>query len=187
MQKAIIMAQICLYVAVLVPFFSTDILQLRGIDVGITGWLVALLGPVVCVVLCEACKLITAFQMERHQKSLADHYAAEDKRLAEAAAKYSMNYQAPPKLTKPVAAEMPAPPQFSAAVIAPPAKEVAAAPPAVEKLAAAEPESQERAQPQAATAKQAPVPASKGSNVGCACFIGPAMTTLAVRTGAARD
>merc|ERR1719445_785293 len=44
MQKAICMAQVALYVAVLLPGFSDLILGLRGIEVGITGWLLALIG-----------------------------------------------------------------------------------------------------------------------------------------------
>ena len=38
MQKAIVMAQICLYVAVLVPGFCDMILGLRGISIGGFGW-----------------------------------------------------------------------------------------------------------------------------------------------------
>jgi len=88
MQKAIILAQLCLYVAVLVPFFSTDILQLRGIDIGFGGWILALVGPFGCLVLCELSKMITAFQMEKHQQQLAKKHQAEDKRLEEAALKH---------------------------------------------------------------------------------------------------
>merc|ERR1712050_822101 len=38
MQKAIILAQLCLYVAVLVPFFSDKVLQLSGTQIGLEGW-----------------------------------------------------------------------------------------------------------------------------------------------------
>jgi len=85
MQKAIVLAQLALYVAVLVPFFSTDILQLRGINIGIGGWLLALVGPLGCLILCELAKLITAYQMRKYQHSLAEKHDAEDKRLAAAA------------------------------------------------------------------------------------------------------
>jgi len=84
MQKAIILAQICLYVAVLVPVFSDKILQLRGVAVGAFGWLLALVGPVGCLVLCEACKLITAYQVNQYQAGLAKRHEMEDQRLAEA-------------------------------------------------------------------------------------------------------
>jgi magnesium-transporting ATPase (P-type) len=71
MQKAIFLAQFCLYVAVLVPYFSDKILKLDGIAIGHEGWLLALAGPLGCLVLCEACKVITAWQMRRYQRSLA--------------------------------------------------------------------------------------------------------------------
>eukprot|EP00429_Kryptoperidinium_foliaceum_P095749 CAMPEP_0176252094 /NCGR_PEP_ID=MMETSP0121_2-20121125/35333_1 /TAXON_ID=160619 /ORGANISM="Kryptoperidinium foliaceum, Strain CCMP 1326" /LENGTH=742 /DNA_ID=CAMNT_0017591849 /DNA_START=23 /DNA_END=2252 /DNA_ORIENTATION=+ len=80
------MAQLCLYVAVLVPFFSTDILQLRGINIGLQGWLLALVGPVGCLILCEVCKLLTAYQMRKYQAVLAEKHGEEDRRLAAAAA-----------------------------------------------------------------------------------------------------
>merc|ERR1719203_1516967 len=70
MQKAIILAQICLYVAVLLPGFSDMILGLRGVAVGLYGWVLALLGPFGCVVLCEVCKLITKAQKQTYQKDL---------------------------------------------------------------------------------------------------------------------
>merc|ERR1711972_625986 len=71
MQKAIFLAQVCLYVAVLAPYFSDKILKLDGIAIGHEGWLLALAGPLGCLVLCEACKVITAWQMRRYQSSLA--------------------------------------------------------------------------------------------------------------------
>eukprot|EP00405_Crypthecodinium_cohnii_P035042 CAMPEP_0206528792 /NCGR_PEP_ID=MMETSP0325_2-20121206/2195_1 /ASSEMBLY_ACC=CAM_ASM_000347 /TAXON_ID=2866 /ORGANISM="Crypthecodinium cohnii, Strain Seligo" /LENGTH=1136 /DNA_ID=CAMNT_0054024541 /DNA_START=72 /DNA_END=3483 /DNA_ORIENTATION=+ len=83
MQKAIIMAQMCLYAAVLIPFFSTEILQLRGIAIGFFGWILALVGPVGCLVLCEAGKLFTGWQMKQYQDKLAARLEAEDRRLEE--------------------------------------------------------------------------------------------------------
>merc|ERR1719203_2294197 len=70
MQKAIVMAQVCLYLAVLLPGFSDMILGLRGVAVGLYGWALALVGPVGCVVLCEICKLITKMQKQQYQASL---------------------------------------------------------------------------------------------------------------------
>lgn len=52
MQKAIVMAQIALYCAVLIPGFSDLILGLRGLDIGWEGWLISLLGPLLTVILC---------------------------------------------------------------------------------------------------------------------------------------
>merc|ERR1719221_1645632 len=78
MQKAIVLAQAALYAAVLVPFFSDKILGLRGFAVGFWGWGVALLGPIGCVILCELCKLITAYQSRQYQKELAEKRAKLD-------------------------------------------------------------------------------------------------------------
>jgi len=78
MQKAIILAQLALYAAVLVPFFSDKILGLRGIAVGAWGWGVALLGPIGCVILCEMCKLITAYQSRQYQNELAEKRAKQE-------------------------------------------------------------------------------------------------------------
>jgi len=85
MQKAIVLAQLCLYAAVLTPFLSDRILKLSGVHIGHFGWLLALAGPVGCLVLCEACKLITAFQARRYQRGLARRHEAEDERLAKVA------------------------------------------------------------------------------------------------------
>jgi len=128
MQKAIILAQLALYIAVLVPFFSTDILQLRGINIGIGGWLLALAGPIGTLVFCELAKLITSYQMQKYQLSIAEKHDAEDKRLAAAAAsRASSAGGAPPPVIKAAAAK----PQLSApAPVAAPAAFVAQPTPA---------------------------------------------------------
>merc|ERR1712241_350360 len=77
MQKAICMAQVALYVAVLVPVFSDMILGLRGAEVGVYGWFLALVGPVGCVALCELCKLLTKAQKQQYQEELALRQEAE--------------------------------------------------------------------------------------------------------------
>merc|ERR1712048_985038 len=70
MLKAIILAQIALYIAVLVPGVSDKILGLRGLDIGLWGWAVSLLGPVATLILCELSKIITHFQVRRYQSKL---------------------------------------------------------------------------------------------------------------------
>jgi len=77
MQKAIVMAQLALYAAVLIPGFCDMILGLRGAAVGIGGWLLALVGPIGCVTLCELCKLITKMQKNQYQQELALRQQAE--------------------------------------------------------------------------------------------------------------
>jgi len=71
MQAAILLAQLCLVIAVLVPGLSEDVLELRGVAIGRTGWLFALIGPCGTVITCEGCKVITYFQMKNYQKRLA--------------------------------------------------------------------------------------------------------------------
>merc|ERR1711920_776030 len=71
------MAQVCLYVAVLCPGFSDMILGLRGVAIGGKGWLLALIGPIGCVILCEICKLITKAQKQQYQAQLALRQKAE--------------------------------------------------------------------------------------------------------------
>jgi len=92
MQKAIIAAQVALYLAVLVPFFSDTILGLRGLDIGWWGWGVSLLGPVGTVVLCELYKVVTHWQVQQYQERLRKQQEAEAEKyrqdaLQQAAAK----------------------------------------------------------------------------------------------------
>jgi len=76
MQYAIVLAQIALYCAVLIPFLSTDILLLRGLDVEGKGWLIALIGPFGTLVLSELSKVVTGWQMRNYQRWLARREAA---------------------------------------------------------------------------------------------------------------
>jgi potassium/sodium efflux P-type ATPase len=71
MHKAILMAQVAMWAAVLIPGFSDKILELRGLHIGGWGYLVALTGPVATLILCELCKIITGFQMRMHQQRLS--------------------------------------------------------------------------------------------------------------------
>jgi hypothetical protein len=77
MHKAIILAQFALWAAVLIPGLSDRVLELRGLDIGGWGYMVALAGPFGTLVLCELCKIITSFQMKMHQRRLASASAAD--------------------------------------------------------------------------------------------------------------
>jgi len=88
MQKAIALAQLALYVAVFVPGLSTEILGLDGIAIGWWGWGVSLLGPILCLVLCEVYKVVTDIQMRNYQKTLDDQ---EKSARAQAAQKLTAN------------------------------------------------------------------------------------------------
>jgi hypothetical protein len=74
MHKAIIMAQVAMWAAVLIPGFSEKILELRGLHIGAWGYLVALIGPIATLVLCELCKIVTGIQMRMHQQRLSKAY-----------------------------------------------------------------------------------------------------------------
>merc|ERR1712227_434843 len=80
MLKAVVLAQIALYIAVLVPGISDKILGLRGLDIGLWGWGVSLLGPVATLILCELAKIITYFQVRRYQSKLAKKRESEQKK-----------------------------------------------------------------------------------------------------------
>jgi len=82
MQKAIVLAQICLYVAVLVPGISDQILWLRGLEIGVWGWIVSFAGPIATVILCELAKLITYVQNTRYQEKLRKKRQAEDAHMS---------------------------------------------------------------------------------------------------------
>jgi magnesium-transporting ATPase (P-type) len=81
MHKAILLAQVALWAAVLIPGFSDHVLELRGLDIGGWGYLVALAGPFGTLILCELCKIITGFQMKRHQRRLAKASAGTPQQL----------------------------------------------------------------------------------------------------------
>merc|ERR1711976_145498 len=70
MLKAIVLAQLALYIAVLVPGVSDKILGLRGLDIGLWGWAVSFIGPVATVVFCELAKIVTYMQVRQYQKKL---------------------------------------------------------------------------------------------------------------------
>merc|ERR1712019_209983 len=70
MLKAVILAQIALYIAVLVPGVSDKILGLRGLDIGLWGWAVSLIGPVATVFFCELAKIITYMQVRQYEAKL---------------------------------------------------------------------------------------------------------------------
>jgi magnesium-transporting ATPase (P-type) len=78
MQKAIVVAQICLYIAVFVPVLSDQILKLNGLDIGLWGWAVAAAGPIATVVLCELAKIITHAQVQRYQAKLVKQRSNEE-------------------------------------------------------------------------------------------------------------
>merc|ERR1712129_25746 len=81
MQLAIVMAQIALYCAVLIPFFNDQILGLRGWNIGPHGWAAAAAGPIGTIILCEGAKLITKYQKHAYQEELKKVQEAEKEQI----------------------------------------------------------------------------------------------------------
>merc|ERR1712232_992217 len=103
MLKAVVLAQIALYVAVLVPGVSDKILGLRGLDIGWWGWAVSLIGPILTVVLCELAKIITHLQVRQYQANLVKKRQSEEAK-----------WQSPPQLeTLPALIKRPSNPEIA--------------------------------------------------------------------------
>merc|ERR1719387_377866 len=70
MQKAISMAQCALYIVILAPIISKDIMNLEGFTLGVEGWVVGIGGGVLCLVICEIYKVATRGQIKRFQEKV---------------------------------------------------------------------------------------------------------------------
>merc|ERR1712060_223455 len=79
MQRAIGIAQLALYVAVLPGLGS--VLGLAGLDINWQGWLAALVGAIACLVLCEAYKLL--LRVQRRFSEGRDSSSKEDSAIAD--------------------------------------------------------------------------------------------------------
>merc|ERR1711870_158078 len=80
MLKAVVLAQLALYIAVLAPGVSDKILGLRGLDIGLWGWAVSFIGPVATVIFCELAKIITYMQVRQYEAKLAKKRESEAKK-----------------------------------------------------------------------------------------------------------
>jgi len=98
MHKAIVVAQLALWVAVLIPWFSDKILGLRGLEIGGWGYLMALAGPAATLILCELIKVVTAFQMRMYQQRLAKAMQAQDDEVAKSVTKSHVLANSPVQL-----------------------------------------------------------------------------------------
>eukprot|EP00929_Paragymnodinium_shiwhaense_P042833 TRINITY_DN22100_c0_g1_i1.p1 TRINITY_DN22100_c0_g1~~TRINITY_DN22100_c0_g1_i1.p1 ORF type:complete len:1070 (-),score=330.22 TRINITY_DN22100_c0_g1_i1:352-3561(-) len=97
MQKAIILAQIALYLAVFVPVLSDEILKLDGVAIGAWGWGVSFAGPVGTLVLSELAKIVTYMQSESYNRKVTKEREEEQRKLEAAAEKASREAPAKPK------------------------------------------------------------------------------------------
>merc|ERR1711977_597413 len=82
MQKAILMAQVALIVAVFLPGLSDAVLGLRGASIGMEGWGVAALGALATLLLCELYKFLSRGQIAKHQRQVQVKDEASDAKLA---------------------------------------------------------------------------------------------------------
>jgi len=83
MQKAIGLAQAALYVVIFTPVVSKDIFGLQGAIIGLDGWIIAIAGSVVCLLLCELYKFVSKEQINRFRKRVQEQQDKEEEdRLA---------------------------------------------------------------------------------------------------------
>jgi len=83
MQKAIGLAQAALYVVIFTPVISKDIFGLEGGIIGPEGWVIAIAGSVVSLVLCELYKFVSKEQIKRFRRRVQEQQDNEEEdRLA---------------------------------------------------------------------------------------------------------
>jgi magnesium-transporting ATPase (P-type) len=70
MQRAIALAQIALYVVILTPKLSTEIMKLDGMGLPPEGWALGIGGSFCCLVLCEVYKPFVRRQSNAYQERL---------------------------------------------------------------------------------------------------------------------
>jgi magnesium-transporting ATPase (P-type) len=80
MQRAIFMAQVCLYIVIFTPVLSDTIMTLGGTDLLFNtpeGFIFAVIGAIACLALCEMYKVIVAIQVKSFKDNLRKKLAAE--------------------------------------------------------------------------------------------------------------
>lgn len=89
MQYAVVLAQLSLWAAVLIPGLSDQILSLDGTSIGWFGLALAFAGPAGTLVLCEAAKVITHYQVQAYQARLRKNQGGEEAARAHSTSKRS--------------------------------------------------------------------------------------------------
>jgi magnesium-transporting ATPase (P-type) len=80
MQRAIFMAQVCLYIVIFLPVLSDTIMVLGGMDLIMNkpeGFGFAVIGAIACLILCELYKLVVAVQVKSFKDTLRAKLQAE--------------------------------------------------------------------------------------------------------------
>lgn len=78
MQKAILIAQIALWIVVLVPGVSDKIFELEGVNVDAFGYGMAVVGALGCIVLCEIYKVLVKAQIATFRATVRREQEAEE-------------------------------------------------------------------------------------------------------------
>jgi potassium/sodium efflux P-type ATPase len=80
MQRAIFMAQVCLYIVIFTPFLSDTIMTLGGVDLLFNapiGFVYAVIGAIACLIMCEVYKVVVAIQVKNFKDTLRQKLQAE--------------------------------------------------------------------------------------------------------------
>jgi hypothetical protein len=80
MQRAIFMAQVCLYIVIFTPVLSDTIMTLGGVDLLLNateGFGFAVIGAIACLAMCEIYKFIVAIQVKSFKDNLRAKLQAE--------------------------------------------------------------------------------------------------------------
>jgi hypothetical protein len=80
MQKAISLAQVALYVVILTPKLSTEIMKLDGQGLPWQGWVLGIGGSFACLILCEVYKPFVRKQSDAYQQRVHRAETAESDR-----------------------------------------------------------------------------------------------------------
>merc|ERR1711990_855326 len=71
MNKAVLMAQVTLFLALFIPGFNQDVLGLYVMEIHLFGWILAFIGAFACLVFCECFKCYSSTIVE--EAELADY------------------------------------------------------------------------------------------------------------------
>jgi len=83
MQKAILMAQIALYLVIFIPGLNTEVMNLDGASLGWEGWCLGIGGGVACLILCEMYKPIVRWQINAHDKVVLNEQIRQEQEQSE--------------------------------------------------------------------------------------------------------
>jgi len=125
MNKAVLMAQVTLFLALFIPGFNQDVLGLYVTEIHLFGWILAFIGAFACLVFCECFKCYSSTIVE--EAELADYEENADGTLATKSAGVETEMSTIHVEVKEDDRACCAPPTDAAVVDAPPKEEAPAA------------------------------------------------------------